>query len=104
MFAKVLSKFVTKTPYGIGLGSPWTMQLAIREVGLLRILFATFISIVTKPVGIKGLFYNITGSVVRSIDGPTEYSLYPSNLSAKLGPKDPQQAADKIKLQMPNDK
>jgi len=102
MFAKVLSKFVTKTPYGIGLGSPWTMQLAIREVGLLRILIATFISIVTKPVGIKGLFYNIAGSVVRSIDGPTEYSLYPSNLSAKLGPKDPQQAADKIKLQMPN--
>ena len=28
--------------------------------------------------------------------------MYPSNLSAKLGPKDPQQAADKIKLQMSN--
>ena len=102
LFAIGLSKFVTKTPYGIGLGSPWTMQLAIKEVGLLRILLATGVSIVTKPLGIKGMFYNIAGSSVRSIDGPTEYSLYPSNLSAKLGPKGPQQVAENVKLNMPN--
>src|SRR6266404_3438321 len=35
-----LSKFVTKTPIGIGLGSPQTMQLALEEVGTLRILIA----------------------------------------------------------------
>lgn len=102
LLAKILSKFVTKTPFGIGLGSPWTMQLAINEVGVSRILLATVVSVFSKLLGIKGLFYNIAGSVVRSIDGPTEYSLYPSNLSAKLGPKDPQQVADRIKLQMPN--
>lgn len=101
IFANILCKFVMKTPYGIGLGSPWTMQLAIKEVGLFRILLATGVSIVTKVFGIKGMFYNIAGSVVRSIDGPTEYSLYPSNLSAKLGPKDPQKVAENIKLQMP---
>ncbi len=96
LFANILSKFVTKTPYGIGLGSPWTMQLAINEIGLLKILFATTMSVITKPFGVKGMFYKIAGSVIRSIDGPTEYSLYPSNVSAKLGPKEPQQAAKQI--------
>lgn len=94
--AKTLSHFVTKTPYGIGLGSPWTMQLAIQEVGLLKIAFAAVASIITKPFGIKGVFYRIAGRTVASIDGPTEYSLYPSNVSAKLGPKEPKQAAEEI--------
>jgi len=31
--AKFLVKFVHKSPYGIGLGSPWTMELAIKEGG-----------------------------------------------------------------------
>jgi asparagine synthase (glutamine-hydrolysing) len=38
----------------------------------------------------------MVSSAVASIDGPTEYSLYPSNVSAKLGPKDPQEAAENI--------
>ncbi len=96
ILAEVLSKYVTRTPYGIGLGSPWTMQLAINEVGSAKIILATFVSAVGKMVGIKGLFYKITGETVRSIDGPTEYSLYPSNVSAKLGPKNPKEAAMKI--------
>src|SRR3989344_586674 len=40
--ASFLVKFVKKSPYGIGLGSPWTMELAIREAGKLRIIFANF--------------------------------------------------------------
>ena len=94
--ATLLSNYVTRTPAGIGLGSPWTMQIAINEVGLPRILLATVISVLGKLAGIKGLFYMLAGESVRSIDGPTEYSLYPSNVSAKLGPKDPQKAATKI--------
>lgn len=96
-WANFLSKFVKKTPYGIGLGSPWTMQLAIRETGLPRMLFASLISLISKPLGLKGLFYKIAGSGVNAIDGPTEYSLYPSNVSAKLGPKNPQKVAEEIK-------
>src|SRR3990167_1216169 len=42
--ARFLVRFVYKSPYGIGLGSPWTMELAIREAGVLRILFAAFCS------------------------------------------------------------
>lgn len=96
LWANFLSKYVRRTPYGIGLGSPWTMQLAIREVGLFRILTATILSALTKPFGIKGIFYHIAGREVASIDGPTEYSVYPSNVSAKLGPKQPQEVARKI--------
>ncbi len=94
--AKILSKFVRKTPSGIGLGSPWTMQLAINEVGLIKILLASAASFLTRPLGIKGVFYHVAGRKVAAIDGPTEYSLYPSNVSAKLAPKDPQQVAYKI--------
>ncbi len=72
------------------------MQLAISELGLPRILFASLISLLTKPFGIKGLFYKIAGPEAASIDGPTEYSLYPSNVSAKLGPKDPEKVAREI--------
>lgn len=96
LFAKLLSSQVKKTPYGIGLGSPWTMQIAISEVGLPRILLASFLSFLTKPLGLKGIFYKVAGETVRSIDGPTEYSLYPSNVSAKLGPKEPKKAAELI--------
>ncbi|MCX7881350.1 MAG: asparagine synthase (glutamine-hydrolyzing) [Patescibacteria group bacterium] len=101
-WAKLLSKFVSKTPFGIGLGSPWTMELAIKEVGLLKIFLATIISAITKPFGMKGWFYKIAGKEVAAIDGPTEYSLYPSNISAKLGPKEPEKAAEKIDQKIRN--
>lgn len=100
--AKILSKFVKKTPYGIGLGSPWTMQLAINEIGLPRILLASLLSTITKPFGLSGIFYHIAGPEAAAIDGPTEYSVYPSNVSAKLGPKEPQKVAEKLKLQITN--
>lgn len=99
-WAKTMSKYVTKSPYGIGLGSPWTMHMAINQVGLLRILFAAFISLLTKPFGIKGVFYLVGGKEIAAIDGPTSYSLFPSNVSAKLGPKDPQKVAKKIKYEI----
>lgn len=99
-WATTLSKYVKRTPYGIGLGSPWTMQIAIDEIGLPRILFASLVSAATKPFGMSGIFYTLVGRTVASIDGPTEYSLYPSNVSAKLGPKDPEKAAAKIKKQI----
>ncbi len=99
-YATTLSKYVRRTPHGIGLGSPWTMQLAIQEVGLPRILLASVVSIATKPFGLRGIFYHIAGRRAAAIDGPTSYSLYPSNVSAKLAPKDPQKAAEKIKTEI----
>lgn len=48
---RVLSKFVMKTPHGIGLGMPETMEMALRECGVLRILWASFCGMVGKILG-----------------------------------------------------
>lgn len=84
--AKLLSRFVTKTPVGIGLGSPETMQLAIEEVGLPRILFATIVGGIGKIFGIRGLFYIIAGHKARSIDGAVPYAIPPYNTHVSKGP------------------
>lgn len=95
-WAHLLSRFVSRVPWGIGLGSPWTMQLAIEEVGLPRIFAAAVAGGIGKAVGKKGLFYQLAGRSAAGIDGPTEYSLYPANVSAKLLPKDPQTVCSSI--------
>ena len=69
--ARFLSRFVVKTSYGIGLGMPETMEMALRECGVPRILFAAAVSAVTKAFGRKGDFYRIAGDKARAIDGPT---------------------------------
>lgn len=94
--ATFLSKHVSKHPGGIGLKSPWTMELAIQEVGWPRIFLAAAVSAVTKPFGIRGVFYHLAGHDVATIDGPCDYTLPPGNKSAKLGPKNPDQVAKKI--------
>ncbi len=94
--ARLLSRYVTRTPAGIGLGSPFTMQLAIEEAGLPRVLFASAGGAIGKVLGKRGLFYDLVGGDIRAIDGPTEYSVYPANVSAKLGPKDPDEVAARL--------
>lgn len=91
--AKLLVRFVTRPGYGIGLGTPQTMQLAIDEVGAARILFAAAASAVTKPFGVHGIFYRLAGRQAAAIDGPTSYTIPPYNKAATLGPRDPNGAA-----------
>jgi F420-0:gamma-glutamyl ligase-like protein len=95
--AKFLVRFVHKSPYGIGLGSPWTMELAIREAGAARMLLGAAAAAVTKPFGLRGVFYRVVGKNVNAIDGPCSYTIPPYNECAKLGPKDPDKVAQKIK-------
>jgi hypothetical protein len=94
--ARLLERFVTRPGYGIGLGSAETMELAIREVGAPRILFAAAASAVTRPFGIHGVFYRLAGPQAKAIDGPTSYTIPPYNQAATLGPKDPDAAARAI--------
>jgi F420-0:gamma-glutamyl ligase-like protein len=68
-WAKFLSKFVKKTPYGFSVGNPLKMQVAINLAGLPRILFASICAIFGKIVGIKGIFYKIAGHQINQIDG-----------------------------------
>ncbi len=98
--AKLMCKFVYKSPYGIGLGSPWTMELALRDVGIPKMLLASVCSAVTKPFGVRGVFYKIAGTKARAIDGPCDCTIPPYNHYAKLAPKDPDEVAKKLKAHL----
>jgi len=87
--ARFLSRFVTRTPAGIGLGMPETMECALRECGAPRILLASFIGAIGKLVGRRGDFYRIAGPKARSIDGPTSGTIPPFNRAVSLAPLDP---------------
>lgn len=95
-WAYTLSKFVYNHPGGIGLRNPYTMQLAIQEAGLWRIFLAAGVAVVTKPFGLRGMFYRVAGNDINAIDGPCDYTLPPGNKSAKLGPKNPEKVAHQI--------
>ena len=95
--ARFLSKYVTKTSYGIGLGMPETMEMALRECGTPRILFAAAVSAVTKLFGRRGDFYRIAGNKARAIDGPTSGTIPPYNKAVVLGPTEPDAVAARLK-------
>lgn len=96
VWAKFFVKFVYKNPHGIGLASPWTMELAIREAGLFWISLGAIASVITKPFGLKGVFYRVADHNINAIDGPADYVLPPGNTHAKLGPKNPMKDAQEM--------
>ncbi|EAR23750.1 hypothetical protein A20C1_03658 [marine actinobacterium PHSC20C1] len=94
--ATTLSKYVTKTSHGIGLGMPETMEMALRECGTPRILFAAAVAAVTKAIGRRGDFYRIAGPKARAIDGPTKNTIPPYDSHVVLGPDRPNGVAGDI--------
>ena len=94
--AVTLSRYVTKTPAGIGLGIPETMEMALQECGTLRILFAAFCSVIGKLLGQKGWFYIVAGPKARGIDGPTEGTIPPYDHYVVLTPADPMGTSKKL--------
>ncbi|MEA4883155.1 MAG: coenzyme F420-0:L-glutamate ligase [Clostridia bacterium] len=94
--ARFLVRFVYKSPYGIGLGSPWTMELAIREAGVLRVIVAAIVAGVAKLFGVRGVFYRVCGANIAAIDGPCDYTIPPYNRYAILGPLRPNETAQSL--------
>jgi len=68
-WAKILSRFAKKTPYGFSVGNPLKMQLAINLAGLPKIFFAGVCSVIAKIFGRSGTFYRIAGNQINEIDG-----------------------------------
>lgn len=68
-WAKLLSKFASHPDTGVGVGETIKMQYAIDTVGLLRVLWASIASAITKLFGKKGVFYEIVGQDVSGLDG-----------------------------------
>ncbi len=95
--AVTLSNYVTKTPHGIGLGMPETMECALVEVGTPRILFAAAVSVIGKKIfKKKGWFYQVAGYKARSIDGPCHNTIPPYNQYVVLGPENPDKVAKEV--------
>lgn len=84
--AKFLVRYVSKSDKGIGISSPQTFQLAIEECGVPRIILAAICAAVTKPFGIKGVFYHVAGEKAALIDGAAEYVMPPYNKYVSKGP------------------
>ena len=101
--AKFLVKFVYKSPHGIGLGSPYTMQLALEDVGIPRILLGCLAAALTKPFGVRGVFYKVCGKKAYAIDGPCDYTLPPYNKYAKKAPLKPNKVAREMKNKLGNE-
>lgn len=95
--AKLLCKFVYKSPYGIGLSIPQTMEMALRECGTPKILWAAFCSAIGKLFRKRGIFYDIAGPKAKSIDGPCDCTIPPYNHYVVLGPENPNEVAASIK-------
>jgi hypothetical protein len=83
--------------HGFGHGTSIAMQLFIEEAGYPRILFAAAVSAITRPFGIRGLFYTICGKRAKSIDCPMSFLILDYAHCAKLAPNKPNEAARRFK-------
>jgi asparagine synthase (glutamine-hydrolysing) len=100
--ARRLSTLVNRSATGVGLGHPTTMQLAIREAGAPRILLATAAAAVTRPFGMRGVFYRVAKHGVNAIDGPSSLNLPPYDRWATMAPVDPAGEARRIARDVSN--
>jgi hypothetical protein len=76
-FANLLWRFAGINHTGVGMHEPYKLQLVIDICGLPRVLLAVFASALTKPFGIKGVFYKVCGKGVGGIDGFYTRSSFP---------------------------
>jgi asparagine synthase (glutamine-hydrolysing) len=95
-WARLLVKGVRPTPYGIGISMPETMQLAVEDVGVPRLLLAAGLGSVARLFGKKGVFYQVAGPAASTIDGPAHYVMPPGDTMAKRAPLEPEAVATRL--------
>ncbi len=94
--ARFLSRHVRQLGYGLGLRRPETMEMAIRQAGVPKILLAAAIGAMDRLVGRTGDFYRIAGRDVASIDGPGPTTIPPYNEYIVLAPLHGKEFADRL--------
>ena len=67
--AKSLSKFVMSSDAGIGVDSPYKMQVAIDLCGRFKVIYAAILAGIGKIFGKKGIFYDIVEQEISGLDG-----------------------------------
>lgn len=96
-WAKLMWRFAGINHTGVGMHEPYKMQLVIDMCGLPRVLMAAFLSAVTKPFGIKGVFYRVCGKGVGGIDGFYSRSSFETYKQlALINPPDPEGLCNKL--------
>lgn len=94
--AKFLSKFAMSTDAGIGVDSPYKMQVAIDLCGRIKVIYAAILAGIGKIFKKKGIFYKIVGQEISGLDGFygkvfPEYSNYGIRI-----PEEPNKVCDEI--------
>lgn len=67
--ARLLTRFIRPRQGSMGLKVPVKMQWVTDTVGRPRVYLAALTSALTRPFGVKGVFYRVAGDPARSIDG-----------------------------------
>ncbi len=67
--ARRLAGWVRPTAGSRGLSIPEKMEYVIRQVGRVRVLTATVLAGLTRPLGFHGVFYLVAGQKARAMDG-----------------------------------
>ncbi|RIQ11146.1 hypothetical protein [Jiangella rhizosphaerae] len=84
--ARLLARSVRPRPGSRGLSVPEKMQYVVRTTGGPRILAAALAGALTRPLGLRGVFYRVAGPVARDIDGgrpPYEHLVLPPLAAAE---------------------
>ncbi len=74
--------------HGFGHGTAIAMEAFISEAGYARAVLAAAVSAVTRPFGVKGMFYRICGKRAKSVDCPMSFLILEYAHSVKLAPDD----------------
>ncbi len=97
-FARNIGNYYGSSKFrGFGHGTTLAMQLFIEEAGYARVLFSAAVSAITRPFGIRGMFYRICGKRAKSIDCPMSFLILDYAHAAKLAPNDPNGVAREIR-------
>ncbi len=119
-WARALARLVSRTPYRGGPGSAWTLELAIREAGLGRVLAAMFASLLGRLFGRRDWFDRVAGPQAAAIGGPRGVVVsrrhavlggvtapYPVSVPATLGAAEPDlvaaEVAEALRRALPKD-
>ncbi|MDR0395922.1 MAG: F420-0--gamma-glutamyl ligase [Oscillospiraceae bacterium] len=96
-WANFLWRFAGINHTGVGMHEPYKLQLVINIVGLPRVLLAAFLSAITRPFGVHGVFYKVCGQGVGGIDGfyfRSSFDIYKE--LALINPPEPDRLCDEV--------
>ncbi|MBT9168721.1 MAG: hypothetical protein DDT19_02069 [Syntrophomonadaceae bacterium] len=95
--ARLLSRFVMKTPKGERPGNLYKMQVTIDLCGWPRVLIAAALSAMGKLFGVRGIFYSFLGKNISNIDGFNDVSWKYYGDKGLLGPIEPERVCNEIR-------